>query len=458
MNKFSWSAFVAAFAMALSSRSSLAMIACPEGVDCTAPVYHPLPSTGSGSTSGSASSSGGGSDIEYNSPGSNSGSVAPKAANQDGTMNLGTYNANLNSGDFQNQRGKNQNNREDAVQAAEWFMDCKSHWPMPGTCAHQLSNLKTAPRNGLAGELAEKACTPIASISNGQVGQNLVQVEQDAYLYLGCLANNQGASSSRQSSPQSALCSQSLAPLEHEVAVRHNYYNSCQASGSGNCQVQYNAWQTARQVCLPLATIQGDKRDIDLCNEVTCSDPSQNAKAYYNGKDIALNGVCNVTIEGLADATLIGQVQHFETSDPQKDCLDGESINYWTAPKEFPGVYVVHNGWMGPQCSYGTWTFPQKSQTGGACQSPNSASAVLNGRKLSLQLVTNVTIEGLPDATLVGQVQQFETCNPQKDCLNGESINYWTAPKEFPGVYVVHNGWMGSQCTYGTWTFQLKSQ
>lgn len=65
----------------------------------------------------------------------------------------------------------------------------------------------------------------------------------------------------------------------------------------------------------------------------------------------------------------------------------------------------------------------------------------------------NVTVEGLPDATLVGQLTSFKTTVAADSCLDGESINVWTAPKEFPGVYVVHNGDQGSQCTYGTWTF-----
>lgn len=359
MNKPFCSAFVAAVALAFSPTNALAMFPCPGGGAAGSPEMCPgmtntsPATTNSGSTSGSDSSSGGSFNAEYNSP--NSG--ASGGSNSVGQMNLGNYNANLNSNAFQDRR-----HREAALQAAEWYMDCKSHWPLPGTCETQLNNLyKAAGKDqGKANRLAKKACSPVASIKDPVVGQREVQVEQDAYLFLSCRANWNG---------DPKRCLSSLAPLGHDVAVLHNYYNSCQSRATGattgggaNCTELYQSWQIARNVCLPLAQLQGNKKMIDICQEVTCSDPSQNATAIYNGKNIALKGVCNVTIEGLADATLIGQVQHFETADPGKDCLDGEAINYWTAPKEFPGVYVVHNGWMGPQCSYGTWTFPLKGQ------------------------------------------------------------------------------------------------
>jgi hypothetical protein len=84
-------------------------------------------------------------------------------------------------------------------------------------------------------------------------------------------------------------------------------------------------------------------------------------------------------------------------------------------------------------------------------------TGVWNGNSTNLTHVGNVTVEGLPDATLVGTIGSFDTDDPSFSCLNGESINVWTAPKEFPNEYVVHNGWQGSQCTYGTWTIPFPS-
>lgn len=72
---------------------------------------------------------------------------------------------------------------------------------------------------------------------------------------------------------------------------------------------------------------------------------------------------------------------------------------------------------------------------------------------MALTHVSNVTVEGFPDATLLGSCQKFQTNDPLYTPLNGETINVWSAPKEFPGVDVVHNGDQGSQPIYGTWTF-----
>jgi hypothetical protein len=71
----------------------------------------------------------------------------------------------------------------------------------------------------------------------------------------------------------------------------------------------------------------------------------------------------------------------------------------------------------------------------------------------TLTHVTNVTVEGLPDATQVGVISDFQTNDPTYSCLNGEDLNLWTAPNEFPNEFVIHNGDQGSQCAYGTWTF-----
>src|SRR5207253_778114 len=52
------------------------------------------------------------------------------------------------------------------------------------------------------------------------------------------------------------------------------------------------------------------------------------------------------------------------------------------------------------------------------------------GNSLGLQPHANVTVEGLPDATLLGQqLVNFQTNDPSTSCLNGQSINVFTAPK-----------------------------
>jgi expansin (peptidoglycan-binding protein) len=242
----------------------------------------------------------------------------------------------------------------------------------------------------------------------------------------------------------------------------------------------------------------------------------------YNGQTSALTWHTNVTVEGLPDQTLVGSISNFQTNDPQYSCLNGQAINLWTAPAEFPGVLVVHDGWQGPMCVWGTWTFPQ-TYTGAWLGSASSLSlhssmsvsgysdattvgtvsnfqtnnptySCLNGTSLTVRAApkelpgiyvvynstqcaagswvlqrtytgswsgtttplswhTGVTVEGYADAKVVGQAANFQTNDPTYSCLNGKAINVFTAPKEFPGLYVVHDGLQGSMCVYGTWTF-----
>ena len=279
--------------------------------------------------------------------------------------------------------------------------------------------------------------------------------------------------------------------------------------------------------------------------------PSYTYACTFNGTSETLTKVTNVTVESLSDATNIGTCDNFQTNDPYYSALNGENINTWTAPSEFPGVDVVHNGDMGTQSVYGTWTFPapttQKQNltltasaspnpvtagsswtltvtlsqpvndgtvnatatgngttwswnpctpTNGVCTFPSGSSTgasgltagtytvnvtwsgdsqynaasgtttltvsastaytytcTFNGTSETLTKVTNVTVEGLSDATNIGTCDNFQTNDPYYSALNGENINTWTAPSEFPGVDVVHNGDMGTQSVYGTWTF-----
>jgi|GEM_PF-3088330 hypothetical protein len=89
---------------------------------------------------------------------------------------------------------------------------------------------------------------------------------------------------------------------------------------------------------------------------------------------------------------------------------------------------------------------------------PVSFTGIWDGQAVRLTLIPNQAVENLPDAKLVGQITDFQTDEPLGSqppfyTLNGESINVWVAPKEFPGVYIVHNGDQGPQPTYGTWIF-----
>jgi len=172
----------------------------------------------------------------------------------------------------------------------------------------------------------------------------------------------------------------------------------------------------------------------------------------YSGQSVVFHWVPNHTIEGDQGAQLVGTITNFQTADPKYTCLNGESINVWTDPN-YPGVDVVHNGDMGTQCTYLTLTFTASNSTSNPNPYNYTFTGAYNGQAIVFHWVPNHTIEGLSDAKLVGTITDFQTTDPKYTCLNGENINVWSAPSEYPGDYVVHNGDMGPQCTYLTLTF-----
>ncbi len=78
-------------------------------------------------------------------------------------------------------------------------------------------------------------------------------------------------------------------------------------------------------------------------------------------------------------------------------------------------------------------------------------TGVWQGQTVNLVTIhTNTSIENLPDAVVVGNLTNFYTDNPSYSCLNGETIPVWSAPNEYPGEYLAHNGGIGTQCAYFT--------
>ena len=179
----------------------------------------------------------------------------------------------------------------------------------------------------------------------------------------------------------------------------------------------------------------------------------------YNGTNLALTWVPNHTIENLSDARLVGVITSFQTANPYYSCLNGVSMNVWSAPNEYPGVLVVHNGLQGHQCAYITATFVPLG-SGGGNKFPNpynyTYSGSYEGTGETFSWVPNHTIENDSGAALVGTIANFYTANPYYSCLNGESINVWTDPN-YPNEYVIHNGLQGPQCTYITEVFSSGS-
>lgn len=129
----------------------------------------------------------------------------------------------------------------------------------------------------------------------------------------------------------------------------------------------------------------------------------------WQGGLVLLDHVANVTVEALPDVSVAGRCTNFRTNDPYYKPLDGATINVFTAPGEFPGRYVVHNGLQGPQPVHGTWTFIQFYE----CR--------FNGRLEHLHHVANVSVENFPDAKVVGQCTDFLTHDPYYRTLDGHT-------------------------------------
>ena len=168
--------------------------------------------------------------------------------------------------------------------------------------------------------------------------------------------------------------------------------------------------------------------------------------ASWLGYTYSLTLVANVTVASYPDARLVGQVTNFQTTSRKESCLNGLSINVYTAPAEFPGAYVVNDDSQGTMCALGTWTFPIYTYT----------ATWLGYASSSLKLIANPCVECFPDSTLVGKVASFQTQDAHFSCLDGQNLNVYTAAGEFPGLYLVHVA-AGSMCTptAETWTFPI---
>jgi len=119
--------------------------------------------------------------------------------------------------------------------------------------------------------------------------------------------------------------------------------------------------------------------------------------AVWQGGSINLNHVTNSTVEAIPDAAVVGQVTNFQTDDPSYSCLNGETINVFTARNEYPYQYLVHNGLQGPQCAFGTWTFPMPSDGGSG--GGDAGSVLRDATSGCPALLTSLGVRGICSLT-----------------------------------------------------------
>ncbi len=150
----------------------------------------------------------------------------------------------------------------------------------------------------------------------------------------------------------------------------------------------------------------------------------------WKGQTAQLTPVANRSVENLGDAKLDGQLASFQTDDPAYACLNGQPLNVWTAPKEFPGEYVVRNDGQGTQCAYGTWTIAVGAAKGNlilrVAASPNPVSTA--GQVIT---ITTTLSQPVNDGTVIltgtgpsGALPPFTSCTP----AGGVCTFVWNPP------------------------------
>ena len=160
-----------------------------------------------------------------------------------------------------------------------------------------------------------------------------------------------------------------------------------------------------------------------------------------------LGFLARTSVVGLPDAKFVGQITNFQSTSPKASCLNGLSINVYTAQAEYPNAYVADDSAQGKVCATGAWLF----------QIYSYGASWLGYPRYWLTLVPNVEVENFADARVAGAVTNFITADPDFSCMNGLAFYVYTASAEFPGRYVVHA--QTGTCTgfADTWTFPIYS-
>ncbi len=148
----------------------------------------------------------------------------------------------------------------------------------------------------------------------------------------------------------------------------------------------------------------------------------------YDGQYVTLTRLfgASTSIEDLPDATQVGYLYNFSTTNSTVACLDGEPILVWTAPNEYPGEYIAHNGNQGTQCAYVTLLFPQSSTV--TTPPPQSSTVTTpSASELTFQFSNIANYDNGPTVTLFnGGELIFDTSNDTASVTlsNGTIINF----------------------------------
>ncbi len=162
----------------------------------------------------------------------------------------------------------------------------------------------------------------------------------------------------------------------------------------------------------------------------------------YMGSQYGMSISPNINYQSSPGAVPAGSITIY-TDDATYTCLIGQNLAVWYAPNATygsPGNYIT-SGTCGS--STVTLTFPQPILT---------YSGTFDGQSYSLSLVGSQDVSHFTDAKFVGTLSDFQTSNDINDppnsyaCINGNSLDVWSAPDEYPGIYLVTDWNMGYLC------------
>jgi hypothetical protein len=173
---------------------------------------------------------------------------------------------------------------------------------------------------------------------------------------------------------------------------------------------------------------------------------------FWEGGKQTLAKANDISQQQLSSATIQGQLNNFQTSDPVFTCLDGKSLDVYTVDNVvFRGKYLVYSVCPSAQSSAssptpgpsGYWTFSQPPPP------PYSYSATWENQNVTLTKALGKELP--PDASLLGRIGNFQTTDPMYTCFVGATANVWTSPLELPGKYLAYGGCPGHDP--GLWFF-----
>lgn len=239
------------------------------------------------------------------------------------------------------------------------------------------------------------------------------------------------------------------------AATGRNHQTSSQPHAAERRMRSGSLWQGAMRfvpiMALAVLALSASTCDGGGSSTSTCAPSKWGYTATWKSTTQSTTGPISVTLTDICNQTIQNPqttgsfITNFQTEDPHFKCLNGSSLNVWTAPDQFPNRYIAQGECTDASGTVGEWTFPYPPPS-------RHYSAYWNGQQQTLSPLSNAgKVSDLPDAVPQAQVTNFDTDDTNYQCFEGQSIPVFYAAREHPAVYVVQG--TCADGTVGTWTF-----